>query len=221
MILRGFGRAVFEAAQLALVLLLTSLWSPKDAFPEDLHWLIDLATAFLVALGIALLRFFAFPRAHLTLRWTKNGERELREVEVLLSSSTKESEPFTIDVQCERAWGLGRLALWWALRRGLWIRTRSPHAKLALIADMDRGEAGAPRVRARPGCEVQIKLLSPIAEVGDDWDEVVVRPRGHKPRPSKTTGLKHTALVEGSFGWFCAWFIRVDSKATKIIENWS
>lgn len=215
-----FVRAVVEALHIGFVVLVTVLIDPQRWFPTVPAFVINCVTAIVLAFAWALLRLFGFPRAHLTVRWMPlDRHRELREVDLNIDSTTRAGEKFLVDVRCERAWGFGWLALWWATRQGLWIRTRSPHSRLALIADSQPNPNLPVTVRERPGFEVQIQLKPDIPKPDDDWNEVIVQSHGMPLQQGRRRGLKHSPLVEGRLGGICAWFIKVDSKAINIIEQ--
>lgn len=219
---QAVGRSFFEATQVALVVWLTVLWSPKALFPTEIGWLIDLCTVFIIAVLMMLIRLLALPRARLDLCWTRGGDaQELHQVDALFNQGTREGEFFIVKVRSARAWGLGWIALQIAVHRGLWVRTRSAHAHFALIPDLERDFDSEPTARAGKGCQVLVKLPPPIPEGGDDWNDVWVKPRGSKPNQLRQTALRHSAHVDGKFGWLCAMFIKVDSKALKITERWS
>lgn len=219
----GVLRALWEALQMSVLVVFTLLWSPTKDFPDAPPWAIQLIVAFGISAGYFLLRTFLFPRARLSLRWHRaTDERELREVDALISHRTKHGQPLSIDVKFEHAWGLGWVFLHLAVRRGLWVKVHAPHSRLALVPSDEREiDTDGPSVKAEPGCAVMIKLPRPVAGVDDAWNEASVRPRGRGDGKQRANKIKHTAVVDGRFGGFLGWWIKIDSKTTRIVERWS
>lgn len=212
--------SVYALTALWLVPLLTGALPPEVPGPLISFGAIVLSSFFLCTLWAVVSR-----NAWLKVKWTTHGDsKELIDIDPGIDSSTKSGlEPYMVHVEFDRAWGIGRLILRLAVRKGLWITVSAPHSSLALILDDEDNISldTPPDTRSGAGCTLHIRVPKPVPEPNRAWKSAYVRVDGKRQRPVDVATLYCTADAPGKvFGWICHRYIKVDSKALTITERW-
>lgn len=221
------GRVTAQVVILS-VYSLTALWVIPELtklFPKTVPGILIETLAIVISSAILCTIWAVLSRnAWVRVKWTTlEDSKELNEVSPRIQKTTKSAtESFWVHAEFDRAWGIGWVILRLAVRRGLWIKITAPHSSLVLqVDDVGTIDAEEPSVRSGQGCTLFIKLAKPVPEPDRAWNSAYVRVDGKRPRPDEVATLYYTAEASGKlFGWICHRYLKVDTKAVTIREQW-
>lgn len=211
---------------MAVVVVVTFALEPHivSAFPKETNPVVPFALAALAtAVPLAFVYVLLFTRGTVVVEWTRKGAAlPLTEIDAKVKPSTLRSEFYSVHVRRGESRGFGRLALAIGGRTGMYVRIRGIHSQLIPIIMSQDALVSAGEAAETPGfCVIHVALPAPTPAADTTWAMVGVQFLGRQKQDDRRSRLRHTVSGRNVLSKICGMLVKVDVRASTIVERWS